>query len=291
MASQMTIEKACEILQCFEEEDKKSIKKKYRRLIQQVHPDTSPDKNVSMYSIHEVIEAYNLLMQPRERKKEVKHSTRTRNWDAKENESAYTVRKIFQNVEDYDGSVMGMIEVDCGKFMWTEEEDFPLFLKSIYECSKDLLTNFEYEERIKKQPQLSFLLAQQFIDGFDFIDRFTKKEADDIYFVPAMLEQTSSAYVRAGMMLYPKAIKNHRLFLQNKSGNEVGYLSFKDDRLYYCLIPLFEQKRAQVKMQVSQKQDRYKNVDLWIKIIDADTNAIMENLNSQIERLLKEKQR
>ena len=59
-----------------------------------------------------------------------------------------------------------------------------------------------------------------------------------------------------------------------RSGKEAGYISFKDDRLYYVLIPILEQKRAMVKIEVSSKQDRhntmgekkYKNIDLWVKI-------------------------
>lgn len=80
-----------------------------------------------------------------------------------------------------------------------------------------------------------------------------------------------------------------------KSGQEAGYVSFRDDRLYYILIPILEQKRALVKIEVSRKQDRfntrqpnkYKNLDLWIKMKDNDDNKFPENINMQIEELLK----
>lgn len=35
-----------------------------------------------------------------------------------------------------------------------------------------------------------------------------------------------------------------------RSGKEAGYISFKDDRLYYVLIPILEQKRAMVKISI-----------------------------------------
>lgn len=50
-----------------------------------------------------------------------------------------------------------------------------------------------------------------------------------------------------GSTLYPAGVSNHRLYLRNKSGQIIGYLSFKDDRLYYVIIPLLEQNKAQVK--------------------------------------------
>lgn len=286
MTSKMTIKRACEILKCSEDADKNIIKKKYRSLMQKVHPDANPVDAGIEYTVHEVIEAYNLLMNQKSQKKNKVKKPKVKNWDAPENDLAYAPRKIFQNFEDYDGSVIGTVEVDYGKYIWKTEEDFPLFLKSIYECSKDLLTDFDEEEKMKRQPQLSFLLAQQFIDGLSFLEKYTKKVEDNIYYIPAMLEQNASAKVRVGLALYPQVIKNHKLYLQNKSGNEVGYLSFKDDRLYYCLIPLFEQKRVQVKIQVSDKQDRYKNLNLWVKLIEVDTSAVMESLNSQIDRIL-----
>lgn len=39
----------------------------------------------------------------------------------------------------------------------------------------------------------------------------------------------------------------HKLYLKNQSGKELGSLSFSDDRLYYVVVPLFEQKRVQIK--------------------------------------------
>ena len=46
-----------------------------------------------------------------------------------------------------------------------------------------------------------------------------------------------------------------------RSGKEAGYISFKDDRLYYVLIPILEQKRAMVKIEVSSKQDRHNTME------------------------------
>lgn len=110
-----------------------------------------------------------------------------------------------------------------------------------------------------------------------------------------MLEMLANApFLRAGMTLYPQSLKNHRLYLKTKSGNAAGYISFRDDRLYYIIIPLLEQKRAQVKVQIATRQDKnntrhnvkYKNLDFWIKISDNNSGTFPESINMQIEEIL-----
>lgn len=69
-----------------------------------------------------------------------------------------------------------------------------------------------------------------------------------------------------------------------------------DDRLYYLVIPLFEQKRVQVKVQAAEimaeksrkAAARYQKLDLWVKLLKKDISRLPENLNLQIERLLEE---
>ena len=102
----------------------------------------------------------------------------------------------------------------------------------------------------------------------------------DIYSIASMLELAADAPVLcSGTTLYPSHIRNHRLFLTTKSGKNAGYVSFRDDRLYYIIIPLFEQKRAQVKIEISAAQDR---------IPHNNAGTFPENINLQIEGLLAE---
>lgn len=94
-----------------------------------------------------------------------------------------------------------------------------------------------------------------------------------------MLELEQSKPVpKTVTVIYPAGITNHRLYVRNRSGEILGYLSFKDDRLYYVVIPLFEQKAVQVKMQVEERKlksrayGRYQDVCRWI-VTDALGNA------------------
>lgn len=155
--------------------------------------------------------------------------------------------------------------------------------------------------RLRFQAELAYLLAQQFIDGAESMEELLTpvdagKDAET-YYIPAMLEAGGTTVgLRTGMMLYPAGVRAHRLYLKTRTGKEAGYLSFRDDRLYHIVIPLLEQKRAQVKIEVSRKQDRkntsgkskYKNIDFWMRIPRETTGTFPESIDLKIENLLKQ---
>ena len=210
---------------------------------------------------------------------------------------------VYHYAEDYNGNNIGRFKVARGRYMWMPDEDFKLFLRSIYECSEELLNRIDEETgrvhdseyKIIYQAELAYLLAQQFTATSDTLGNILTSidDAANVFYVGAMLEMSpESGFIKAGMKLFPAGIKKHRLYLMTRSGKEAGYISFKDDRLYYVLIPILEQKRAMVKIEVSSKQDRhntmgekkYKNIDLWVKI--GNDATFPENINMRIEDLL-----
>ena len=317
----MTRTQAYRVLGLTEDADRAEIKSRYRQLMHKLHPDSrSEEKENYPYSAREINEAYGILVKGKGAKdsfiRRTKESTTSKaeweakrqhrqkkNWNAPENPHAYCIRNIYQYVEDADGAVIGEFVITEGKYLWTIEEDFPLFLKSIFACSNRLLQEIEAkleksvreEERLKVQAELTYLLAQQFIDAPEILGHFAepgrKKEAEDeIFYFAAMLELMDTVHdMRAGTPLFPAALKQHR-----QSGEAAGYLSLKDDRLYYILVPLLEQKRAMVKIQVAAKQDRanmrgrkrYKNLDFWIKVPRKYAGTFPESIGLQIENLL-----
>ena len=208
--------------------------------------------------------------------------------------------------------MLGSFPIARGKYLWKTDEDFPLFLLSVYQCGKELLDEIDLEFRRKEPPtnrrqihgELTYLLAQQFIDGTALLKEFARSETPDsqgnpIFYMPAMLEFSDSpTCLKPGEQLSPAGVKNHRLYLKNQAGRVLGYLSFPDDRLYYIAIPLFEHKMALVKIQASEKQPqkkkrtaaRYQNLHLWIKRTDRDIHSVVESLNLRIERVLKQYQ-
>ena len=305
------------------------IKKKYRKLMMQMHPDTGThEKENYAYNVQEINAAYSTLKEMaisciQSGRSNNPSDCRTQNrytkknscaaWNAPVNPDAYKERDVLQYVEDYDGSVLGSFCIARGKYMWTTEEDFPLFLRSLYQCSKQILDETDYKIQRKKSPanqqlfqaELTYLLAQQFISHTSFLESVAKQEKKDseenrIFYIPSMLEisrmnvSAATSSLEPGASLYPCRIRRHRLYLKNQVGQESGYLSFSDDRLYYIIVPLFEQKAVQVKIQVAKNQPKknkrtsmeYQNLHLWIKLNDCNCKKLPENLNLQIERLL-----
>lgn len=121
-----------------------------------------------------------------------------------------------------------------------------------------------------------------------------------------MLETEAGAPApEEGALLSPAGLRRHRLYLKDPSGQLLGYLSFPDDRLYYVIIPLFEQRRVQVRIQVQESPGpqsqagakssgaekkkgagRYRRLHLWVKLLPEIGNGRPEGLNLQIEQLL-----
>lgn len=294
-------------------EDKREIKKKYRKLMHEHHPDNSDSDDSKLAA--KINTAYELIMKdyadsqnnqsshnsqsPKRSNSRKTSRPKHKPWSARENKNAFCARPILHEVEDFEGNNLGTIEIARGKYIWTKDEEFSMFLKSLYETSKELLDNarpslfFELPEIIKQKylADITYLLTGQFIDSTLTLNELALVEADS-YKVNAMVELEPGATTpKPGSMLYPAGVSNHRLYLRNKSGQIIGYLSFKDDRLYYVVIPLFEQKKAQVKMivadsvQRNRRGNKYADIDLWIRILPTETSAI-ESTNNKIKVLL-----
>ena len=301
---------------------KEIVKKKYRQLMLLVHPDVDEaSRGEYGHTVQEINAAYEIIMKgsasgaEREGHQEQNCGTdgnftgeKESPWNASVNENAYAMREILHYVEDYDGKILGDFCIARGKYLWQPEEDFPLFLKSIYRCGKELLDEIDDalqrggtpEGKQEIQAELTYLLAQQFIDVTGLLGELGKElepdqEGNRIFFLPAMLELSGKDHgLREADPLLPAGVRRHRLYLKNQDGQELGYLSFRDDRLYYAVIPLFEQRRVQVRIRAGAKRPQKgrkarsecRNLKLWLRLCEKDAGGLPENLNLQIERLL-----
>lgn len=293
------------------------LKKKYRKLMMQMHPDSgTQEKEGCGYSAQEINAAYTALKNlfSKELSSNARPPQGTRScghhagqktarpvWDAPVNPNAFREREILQYAEAWDGSILGTFCIATGKYMWTTQEDFPLFLRSLYQCSRQILEEAGCEKNNHLlQAELAYLLAQQFISQTALLEEIAKEETADsmgnrIFYIPCMLESPlkSAIALTPGERLYPAGIRRHRLYLKNHAGQEAGYLSFADDRLYYIVVPLFEQKAVKVKIQSAKKQPEhskrassgYLKLHLWLKLSD-ESPKLPENLNLKIQRLL-----
>ena len=139
------------------------------------------------------------------------------------------------------------------KYIWKTEEDFSLFQKSIFACASQILEEVERKKQIYKSERLRiktlaalvYLLAQQFLDSTALLKELGQEQKADaegnrIFLVPAMLELTGNIQAAEGEVISPKRLTKHRLYVKNSQGEELGYLSFRDDCMYYVVIPLME---------------------------------------------------
>lgn len=331
----MTVREAYRILGLAPGAGEKEIKKRYRQLMMEIHPDAGKFREgESTGAAQEINGAYSVL------KKRFGNRTGEGEagagggraggrkdrppWDAPVNEHAYRAREILHYAEDREGNILGSFSVARGKFLWKTEEDFSLFLLSIYRCGKELLDELDAFRKVRREPafrqqiqaELTYLLAQQFMDGLGLLrelarmerkaERDSEKGNDgeagndrgkdpEVFYLAAMAELGAGVKpVPPGAALYPARLKGHRLYLKDGEGREMGYLSFPDDRLYYVVIPLFEQRRVQVKIRAAEKKPSgsgrakkaYQHLHLWIRIPEGEVCRPPESLNLQIENLL-----
>lgn len=320
----MTIKQAYQILGLPAGAHMHEIKKRYRKLMLQVHPDVrvrSP--KTYAYSAQEINAAYAILKEKISggMTGDIHHNCHDQScrkkgnpnaaWDAPANENAYREREILQHVEDHDGTILGLFSIASGKYMWTMEEEFSLFLLSLYQCGKQLLDEIDAlpprkepsENRSRFHAELTYLLAQQFIPQTALLEELAKKETADpegnrVFYIPSMLESSNKAVsLKPGETLYPVTVRQHKLYLKNQADQVLGYLSFLDDRLYYIVIPLFEQKAVRLKIRATEKQPEkgkkadYQNLRLWIKLSGRNDSQLPENLNLRIKELLEKYKR
>lgn len=305
----MTRKEACRILGIAPDAETAEIKKRYRQIMRQVHPDGGAPEGNHAYSAQEVNLAYEILR--RETGRGIQGRECPEKWkkmNAPMNPNAYRERQVFYYAEDQEGNILGSFPVARGKYLWKTEEDFPLFLLSMYQCGKELLD--EIDDRLRRreltalrqeiQPELTYLLSQQFIDGLALLGELAREkesaqEGSRIFYIPSMLELTEKGReTEKGEILSPSCLKKHRLYLKNQTGQELGYLSFLDDRLYYVIIPLFEQRRVRIKLQAAGEPEKkgrrkaggYQKLHLWLKVSEENTGSLPDSLNLQIEGVL-----
>ncbi len=284
----MDKKKALRILNAKPDTDIRLLKKRYRDLMIKTHPDAVTEHDYP-YEVHEINEAYNYLLShlfDDEGENNGSGGPKIR-WNAPVNENAYTKRAIYQYVEDANGNIIGTITVDNGRYMWIEDEDFPLFLKSLYDTAKSVINEDDSKKHISRSydvellKDITYLIAGQFF-GSDLALCLMKREKDGSYHAKAMVELMGGVMPKEGDVLYPRKVEDHRLYVKDGSGNEIGYLTFRDDRLLFGIIPLFERSAVKVKMTAGRPHGSSVDADLWIIPQPEDNVTVIESINEKI---------
>ena len=302
----MTNKKALKILGLNEAYTEEELKKRYRSLMIITHPDSAKEYDYE-YDASDINTAYEFLSkygdsvhQKKQRKKKEEKSQ----WNAAINTNAFCERDIYHEVEDADGNIFDRVVIATGKYIWCIDEDFSLFLLSLYNCSKRIITDSDEKtgkdrsQDISLQGEIAYLLAQQYVNTSLILSLTEDIGIDDdglhMYKIKGMLERTDfSIKLFEEEIIYPAVVRKHRLYVKSKNG-VIGYVSFKDDRLYYGVIPLFERKAVQVKMKLHEVKDlKHKksglyDIEIVIKCLKEDESRMIESINLKIEKLLEE---
>lgn len=206
-----------------------------------------------------------------------------RHWQGMVNSSAFCERNIYQyyHLDDEEAENM-YYQAAVGKYMWQpENEVFSLFIMSIHHAVKELMEDVESRAECRRksrgmddsfnpadaerkrfdiQARLFHLLTQQFVNPLWVMGQLSKpvkydKEGRSIWHFRAWIGTKRRdrifrqiAGLAEGELLYPKSFAGSRILVRNKEGQELGHLSFEEDWIYLCAIPLLKQKKAQVRM-------------------------------------------
>ena len=127
------------------------------------------------------------------------------------------------------------------------------------------------EERFARQARLVQLLAGQFLHPVETLQKLsepaqTDKSGRPIYHFQAFLGSgpygtygKQVAGLKAGDWLFPESFQGSKIMVKTEDGKSLGHLSFSEDWLYFCLIPLLKKRHGQIKMVVRQVQNGRKN--------------------------------
>ena len=243
-------------------------------------------------------------------------------WHGITNEAAFCERPIYQyyNLEDEEAENM-YYHAAVGKYMWQpENEAFALFIISIHHAVKALMEDVESRaeclqlnykavrsRQFEIRAHLFHLLVQQFVDPMHVLACLSApvkydKDGRGIWHFRAWIGTKSRdsvykhiVYLKQGEMLYPKTFAGSKILVRNKEGQALGHLSFEDDWIYLCVIPLLKQRKAQVRMvtagvEVRQGTRPYAvkaDVDFYLRVEkDAGEYKPPADLNLKIADLL-----
>ncbi|MDO5520656.1 MAG: DnaJ domain-containing protein [bacterium] len=302
----MTIQEALKILGVTKEDDEKTIKLQFRKMIARYHPDSVGSDSPEHLRMAQLLnEAYALLRKRKviNKKKEPQKPA----WNGKENKAAFTERTIYMSGVSWEGEQPEQYKVTRGRYEWDPDlEEFHCFLRSLNEAVMELLEKAEYTngiyndyeynlkaQRFDYQIQLFHLLAGQFISPVSCLKKLVKEvETDDrervVYKLPAFLGETGSGKVfsamsklKEGDLLFATSIKNNRIMLSDGEGTALGHLSLQEDCLYYVIVPILQNHMAQVKFVV-REVDSYRGGRPYRIKIKVDLYLRMEKTTDEV---------
>lgn len=271
---------AYELLEIDASDDSRQARQKYRKLIAKYHPDIAGGESAyHNQKAQELNLAWNLVKKDILRRKRTDETAERMYSHLKKND-AFTERNIYAAYYmDFSHSSKELYRDEAlyrkfarGKYDWDpDEEEFDLFLKSILHEVNTLLEQVEEqvsfvpdrllrELRFDFQVKLYHLLASQFVDPLECLHKLaepirTDAEGTEIYLFRAYLGNVEEYHLNIRKLkkndpVYPMAFQQNRIAVKDRNDKPLGYISFAEDEMYFCLLPLLKAHYADVKMHV-----------------------------------------
>ncbi|PNV62993.1 hypothetical protein C0033_05540 [Clostridium sp. chh4-2] len=313
----MTVKEAENILEVGRLDDAVKVKKKFRKLMIQYHPDAvGSDTPEYRKKAQQINEAYSILREKRAVKGDI--PAKTDIWKGRIVEQAFTERSIYMIL--WEGYKTEYLQVTKGKYTWDPDlEEFDCLLKSlneaalelleIIECRNGIYSDEEFDiktERFPYQVRLFHLLAGQYISPSYCLKKLAVPVKNDenkrnSYKVRAFLGEKgrSRAFrtmsgLTAGDPLYIDTLENNRIMVSDGKGVPLGYLSLAENQMYYVVIPILRKHLAQAKLSVSDVEVRkssrpYRvrvNIDIYLQVENMEEQENVSEYNTEINTIL-----
>lgn len=293
----MDKQEAYKILGLPEDTEVEYIRRRYRELMKQHHPDVTGSSSSSLKKVQEATEAYRFL-----KSEGYLHPGKAEHdWGIRENRRAFTKRTIFME-EDLFGSEITIDTGIRGRYYWDPEiESFQMLLKSVGQEGVHILAPFweklmDSKSQTQVQAKLLHLLLQEFIDPYEtlrLLYQSSEDEHENLRFcIPCHLKPKSKDInsIKAGPDI-PVVAKGSILSIASPD-DFAGTISFQENFMHYVATPLVKQGAAKAVfamkdiIQRTQRRQSYINGDLILYVNGNRKQDQTENINAEIHRML-----
>ena len=288
---------ACRILGIREDEEPEYIRKQYRNLMKQHHPDVTGGEAMRPERVQEITEAYRIL----KAEGYLRHTGEKPAWGIRENRAAFTMRSIFME-EDLFGNEMTVNTGIRGRYYWDPEiESFSLLLKSVSMEAMQILACRDIDflpekNRMQVQAKLLHLLLQEFIDPYESLKTLNEPAGASfencVYYISCHLKIGNRRAQASGIEKeYTVFVKDNNLQV---SGDGIsGKISFDENMYYYIVIPMLLQEAARAVFIPAKTENTgkkgyggYMKGKLSLEVKEKHKKDMTEKINKEIDRML-----
>lgn len=287
---------AFRILGVSEDEDPEIIKKRFRELLREHHPDQAGNDPEHLNKTQQVILAYSCLKE----NGVLKELPEQADFGIRKNEQAFVKRSIFMQ-ETLFGDEITVDTGMYGKYYWDPGmESFSLLLKSVSAAAEKLVNRYSevhHDDHVNPaaaKVKLLHLLLQQFIDPYSSIHQIEGvkqgREPRSYRILCHAKPETGMSFPKDAYAAgtYPVIRNGNKLLIEDKIR---CVISFPDSALYYIVTPMILQGAAEGSFRLTEpagerKRRGYLTGELLLAVNEEKRKDATEKINDEIRKTL-----